>query len=561
MLQQFDQDIPQKLHNHALSPNGLKSAAYINTVIRQIAQDGSLDLLERSIVLLDCFEEVGKNPKVMDARNLGQLIRELGNIAQSSPSDLPEVREHPAFSRLCAEVEDGLQRHSFDMKALSMMVWGFSKLGITSETLINKLGLAVLLHVKEFDPVGLSSVCWGFALLGLKDRQLFDAIFEQIREKRLEFNIQSVCNIASSFAMLGFTDDELFNELSKMTMADLPRFQPRDFSSVSAAFGRSGWKDDAFFGVLSREIQRKIDLFEEPADISDTAWGFGEAGFRDVQLFSAFSRAVFNLSNRPLEAPQIAGLAWAFAALNIADDRLFTVLSAVSTGCAGDFSPHNLSRMAWAYAVMNIPDRTLLVNLLESAVQRLDQFPPADLTRAAWAFAYAFASTPDLSLLVDFLESSRKQLRNRLLTPEEGLRMHQALAAAGLRKHNEYDRGLREYYSTRERAAAMESPFNLEVRKALGDLPCKVEPDFLCAGVMTDFKVTAGGVEWIVLCDDPALHHVGMNSDERHTGTLVLQDKIFKRNGFSVLHIPLKRWQESGNRTALLAGKLGIAVN
>lgn len=345
-----------------------------------------------------------------------------------------------------------------------------------------------------------------------------------------------------------------FKELLTEVAKAVPRCQARNLANTAWGLAYLEVKDNALTVSLAESAIRRIQQFT-PQNLSNTAWAFASLNIQNTALFRAVADAA--IVKMPAFKPQnLANIAWAFATLGIRDSAFFDVLADAAIYRMNDFNPQDIANTSWAFATLSVPNKALFAALAEATRARMNKFSSQDFANTAWAFA-VFESCEDLKLsrkLVDaFSEKAGKA--------EEHFQIHQASVACGLRESGDYSEPLKSCISKNishvklNRFEAAVADVLLRLKKS-GFLD-HCEPRVVIDGIETDFTVTMGDSRWVVECDGSKYHRL---SDGTVPGNDLIQDRIFKRAGYRVLHILDTEWAATPNKTAWISERLRVSL-
>jgi len=275
---------------------------------------------------------------------------------------------------------------------------------------------------------------------------------------------------------------------------------------------------------------------------------------RDETFLAAFSQEM--ISRLPeCSRGDLREIAWSYAALRERDERLLKHLGRIVAHRVTEFETPDLAMIVRSFAVLGFRSDELMIAAAEHLDDRFETFTPRDCAMIAWGFA-AF----DGRLSQRIVAQAAAAFPETDVPGSAARQMHIALVATGQRPPGRCPAVVSEM-ADGEVAAERPNDFEKCVYAALLALDrpgLKMYAKVAIEGISTDFVVIDGDRRFIIECDGPQFH---LTSTGTYCGNDTLQDRVFARCGFTVVHLLFNEFQYKSPREleASLRLKLGLA--
>lgn len=273
---------------------------------------------------------------------------------------------------------------------------------------------------------------------------------------------------------------------------------------------------------------------------------------------------------RHLDSQGLSNVAWAYAKMELLDDALFRSLRHAAEPILRTFKPQELSIFAWAFGLFLIKDDKLFKAIGTEAIRQKDKLLPQDVANLLWAYGSlglqnnklldclvrrcaVFKSEKawneqDLAISAFNLAILRPEIVKRVCSPADldkthehvaWLQLYYALLVSNQISPSDYQSQVDAICSGRD-----EGPLNTSemdtydwLVEEVGISPSRIKSQRLVGGILTDF-VIEGGIRPLIIEYDGDRYHLtrGPNGGTRR-GHDIIQDIIFKKLGYAVLHI------------------------
>jgi len=261
---------------------------------------------------------------------------------------------------------------------------------------------------------------------------------------------------------------------------------------------RAKYVHDRFLATFCGALRGRLGEFSVD-NLRETARGLGTLRWGDTAFFRALGDEVVGriheLSNR-----DISVITWSFAHTGVRHDALFNRLASALEGRYRKLEPIEAANIAWAFAP------------LDNSVAR------SVIAQCAGSLALGGADGRHLRQL------HTAQVAVGLVPPGRCPDIVMAEAEAELQ-------------------VTPQNSFEQAVYGVLASLPLagiSIEPFEVVEGLIPDFVVTVGGRRFVIECDGEQYH---LTSHGDRLGADLIQDRVFNRAGYEVIHILDSEWR------------------
>lgn len=508
--------------------------------------------------MLDILELSSRHQaRSLTPQNLAQIFLAIGNLCERD-SALVELVEQPQLNgevkRLIAIARR--QISAFDERNTAETLRGLVFLGRGGETLADALLARASGMIENFPPADLVTALGAVRLIEFDTDHFRSVVAAAVVASANHFNDLELALGALYLADLGLPQPA--TELVERMMGRLERTDIKHLGILAGAMRRlPGLPDGYCFaladefahrlasepeGVTAREALQVLDLLGKRElrhgpfiegfcrefrgrvenfsvdDLRDTARGLAILQEGNTEFFRAIGEKALREIHQ-LKPTDISFLAWSFSSLGIRNDALFNRLATKMEGLYGDLSAITAANIAWSFVPLDNP-------LARSVV--------AQAGRAFRAQQHEVMHARQLHIA----EVAVGLVAPGNCAPEIAAQVREEIGAGVMNR--------------------FEAEIYEAIRK-LGIAGLAIRPFEVVEGLVPDFVVSWGDRKIIVECDGARYH---LTAQGTRTGRDMIQDQVFRRCGYEVVHILDTQWQalSFGERREFLRRQLGLEL-
>jgi hypothetical protein len=375
-----------------------------------------------------------------------------------------------------------------------------------------------------------------------------------IAARKNEFDSPTLARAAKFLTQL--QQPLLAREIVAVAAQRIEDFESRDLWRLAVAASRLGEHGTEFIPVLAGEVTDR--LMSRPdgivgRDAITVLSLLGHQRLRDEPFLSAFAHEM---------APRLAAcspaelreIAWSYAALREFDERLLKQLGRIVACRVTEFETSDVAMIVQSFAVLNYRHDELLIATAEHLDDRYETFSARQCAMIAWGFAPF-----DGRLSQRVIAQAGAAFPEAEAAGPAQRQMHIALVASGQRPPGRCPAVVSEM-AAREAAGQRANDFERSVAAAFRaiDRPgLEIHSKMAIEGIVTDFVVINGDRRFVIECDGARFH---LTSAGIYCGNDTLQDRVFARCGFTVVHLLCHEFRHKSPRELelCLCDKLGI---
>lgn len=313
--------------------------------------------------MLGLLSVIGQNMQYMNLVNMSTSIHRLAKGADKDPEVRLLVTQSQVFQELLNAIYSKLchtQGISCLHQCLSNVTWSLAHLYTNDSELMALLATLSTQYMEGFKPFELSMLLWGFAKLGVVEgisdtiQALFQAASECIAANLSHFSFRSLSMIAWAFATVRQRDSQLFAALASEMCRTARNANCQEVGNTVWAFATAGHPDGKLLAAMVMAAMPQMSKFKAQ-EISNMLWGFATLGYWNEDLFLMSIQAAMRLD---LGSQHIAIILWACAKVMPKHDAMEGLVTRFAPLCAarlGTFRPHEVCSTVQDLAKVLLP--------------------------------------------------------------------------------------------------------------------------------------------------------------------------------------------------------------
>jgi len=431
---------------------------------------------------------------------------------------------------------------------------GCARLGLHDDHLKESFKAAILAKSDLFDLPNLARVVWSHARMGTHTAEGLEALARAITRQEDGFSPERISMIAWSFATVNFKDEALLKKLAQEALKTVDDFQGQSFANLMWSFGKLNQHDHQLFHRLVESLEQRIDCLA-PQGLANVVWSLARVEFRHERFLTQLAlRCREKIDSDTGErapsfrAEELSSLAWSFGALRFRDDALLDAIAKQTIATIRNFDNQGLANIAWAMTSLSRRDDALANAICSEVSRRGQTFSLRERSALAWAFSLYHPE--QVAAIYPSAYLSREQ------EPHHWIQGYIALLVAGEINPHECAP-----FAAKLSKVNNHPPTN-DFERAVGDIlqtifpspEFTVTPHQIVATIATDFVITGRNKRLIIECDGEFYHRLAGPNGGAPKGADLIQDKLFKRLGYEVFHLPQRDFLST--TTATLAARL-----
>lgn len=301
----------------------------------------------------------------MNLVNLSTSIHRLAKCADKDPEGHLLVTQSKVFEDLLKAIFARLL-HSKGLsclhQCLSNVTWSLAHLYSGGKELVAMLAFLSTEYVSGFKPFELSMLLWGFAKLGVVDEMaqaveaLFQAASGRITSNISQFSFRSLAMITWAFATARQRDSRLFTGLANEMRRTVHSANCQEIGNTVWAFASVGHRDRKLLTAMSQAAIPLIKDFKAQ-EISNMLWGFATLGFWNESIFVASIEATMSME---LGSQHLAIIMWACSKVMPKHSAMTALVERFAPLCVirlGAFKPQEVSSTLQALVKVLLPSK------------------------------------------------------------------------------------------------------------------------------------------------------------------------------------------------------------
>ena len=529
----------------------------VGHLLRRIIFDQSRSELQRAVDLLALSKQCPA--RSLTPQNLAQIFLALGNLAEHEPTVAHFLADGEPRKELSRLISIGQrQRDGFEPRNIAETLRGLAFLGRGDETFTHALLARATGLVDDFEPADLVTTLGAVRILPLDRVHFLEAANRVLRvaDPDTQFNelevvlgalyltdLQQVDSahlfvdsamrrldtlesrhigiLGAALTKLPEASDyyalSVADELERRIAREPEVVPAREVVQVVELLGRRGAYHKGFLEAFCREYANRLRQFSDD-ELGETARGLALLGEAPSSFFKRLADEV-QIRLECLEPAQVAVLAWSFASLGIRHDAMFNRFAGAMQGRYGELSGAAAVNFAWSFAPL---DNALARSVISQAGRRF---------RSEGADVLLARQLHIAEVVVGLVKPGRCPAAI----------VEQARLEIGAGAMNGFEQGV------------------IESLKRLKVSSLAIEPFQIIEGLVPDFVVSHGDRKIVVECDGTKFH---LNSNGDLRGNDKIQDQLFRRCGFEIVHIRSDEWLglSLAEREPYLAARLNLPL-
>jgi very-short-patch-repair endonuclease len=504
----------------------------VGQALRHIIFDGARSDHDRAADLLRFTRDC--TPHSLTPQNLAQIFLNLGNLAENDPGVDAFLASDTARKEVTRLVAIGRRKiDAFEPRNLAETLRGLAFIGRGDETFAEALFARSTGLIDEFSATDLVTVLGAARLLDFDKGNFLDGVNRVLAENFHESDFNNLELALGALYLANLDQSETAAALGERALQRLDTLETRHIGMLAAAFqklprlpidycfnlagellqriksepeaipareaveiiellGRREARHDRFIAAFCAEYRSRLPDFSTE-EIRETARGLAILQENNPVFFRELGEAALRRLD-DLDAVDIAVIAWAHTSLGIRNDGLFNRLAGAMNGRYSELSPGSAASLAWAYSLLGNPvGRSVVAN-------------------------------------------AGRVLRAQDHEVFHARQLHIAEVAVGLVPPGRCPDVIAEHARDEDRSGVLNG-FESAVWEAIRRLDIKgltAEPFQVVEGLRPDFVISYGERRIVLECDGARYH---LNSSGEMRGNDKLQDLVFQRCGYEVVHI------------------------
>lgn len=311
--------------------------------------------------------------------NLSELYavgkEQLAEIATSYSYNKPPLINSDAFNNIAKVALDRNLIGQLSDKELTKFANAFAKGKVRHDELFGEISKAVVSKKDTIDQRAISSILWSFSKLSINDRLLFSTLRETLTSRNMLMNVvnaQSISNILWAFVNINYFDETVFFEASNAIISRnlINDFTPQGLSVILCSYAKAGIPDRKLFSLASKSILERKDLFL-PHELSNSIWAFVKLGIIDRYLFLELLKSVRERDMlRQFNVYDFNNLFWAIERAGIINKEFFNEASKSILSHIDKLKPMHISTILSAIINSGIVDNQFFNIVSKSFIER-----------------------------------------------------------------------------------------------------------------------------------------------------------------------------------------------
>lgn len=385
--------------------------------------------------------------------------------------------------------------------------------------------------LSTFEPHDMVKMLGAARAVSAGQKSLIEAVDKYLHARVGEFSPSDLGRAAQFLAQLN--EPELVGRVLEASLGQLGRFYSFHLRLLAWAACSCGQTTAGFVSPILAEVTERLHHHPQQLELNDVVHYLALQSRQGIGGYSF----VHDLSRwlaprlRHCSPEHFGHIATAYRMMRVYDSRFMQQLGSAAVQRIGEFDPSTLCDVVHGFAALGFRHDELLSEAASQLEHQISRFSNRQCALTAWSFAtfegrLAKGVVARLGEVFNEAESDPIVLRQ----------MHMALVATGLREPGRCPAAVLNIART---AVAVDegNPFERAIHTALRKLDWPgvvIAPKAIIEGIPTDFVVIVGDRRFVIECDGAQFH---LTTAGTYGGGDRLQDRIFRRCGYTVVHI------------------------
>ncbi len=525
--------------------------------LRRIIFDQSRSEFQRAVDLLALSKQCPA--RSLTPQNLAQIFLALGHLADHEPTVAHMLSESEPRKELARLISIGQrQRDGFEPRNIAETLRGLAFLGRGDETFTHALLARATGLVDEFEPADLVTTLGAVRILPLDRVHFLEAANRVLRVADPDTQFNDLEVVLGALYLTDLRQVDSAHLFVDSAMRRLDTLESRHIGILGAALTKLPEASDYYALAVADELERRVVGEPEavPArEVIQVVELLGRRGAYHRGFLEAFCREYADRLHQ-LSDDELCETARGLALLGEAQPSFFRRLADEALIRLGGLEPAHFAVIAWSFASLGIRNDTMFNRFAGAMQGRYGEFSQAAAVNFAWSFAPL-----DNAVARSVISQAARRFRSEETEVLLARQLHIAELAVGIVKPGQCSPEIIEQAQA-EIGAGVMNGFEqgvLESLQRLKVLGLAVKPFQVVEGLVPDFVVSHAGRKIVVECDGTQFH---LNSVGDLRGNDKIQDQVFRRCGYEVVHIRSDDWLSLSlaEREPYLAARLNLPI-